>query len=919
METILRSQEMAEIKLLPVRHHSPACAWQVQRTIEEWKPQAVLIEGPDTACSLISAMIDPATKAPFAVYYSYDDTAGVVSEDKEKYRCYYPFLDYSPELAALRTGSAQGAQVAFIDLPYGDILAASQEGKGMRQEAGKSNYNDDYLLSRNDYLQRLCEKTGLRSFDEFWEKYFELEGLKQDGETWFGNLLTYCRQARESTPPEQLREEGCLAREAYMAGKILEKARELAGGSQTGQKAIASQRGKKAELSQAGQGAEASQAPHPEEGSPALWNRILVVTGGFHTPALAQRLGGLGTEMTTGGSSVGTQPEKADDGGSASNHRDKESSSDSALTDLPKKLVSAKDQGVYLMPYSMEAADALNGYASGMPFPGFYQEIWEHVQGADQDVSKEKSGTVKQETVKRSKAAKKQADQTDSSKTTDLDQPVQEELTYMSLPYARAVLDMIVATGKAVRRAEGSASTYDEICACSMVEGLAALRGKPQPGAYELQDAVLSCFVKGEYNLATDEPMRLLRRQMTGKRVGELCPGAGEPPVLQDFRAQCKRYGLQTSSTLETEVTLSIFSKAKHRQMSMFFHRLLFMQAPYARRVKGPNLQTGRDRNLMREIWKYKWSAQVMAALIDASVYGGTVEDAAKGLVQEQLKKAVYAREGAQLLTQVLEMGLEGQLEQVYCRLQELLMSDTDFYSLAEALRSLTMVQQLRCLYDSGLETQGMILTCVRRLLGLLPGMARVKEEDMSRCMEAMKLLYQVIGRMDREESREPSDTLLGSYFEALLAMDQDSEIQAGVHGCIHGLLYGGGREDVTRIEQVCRGYLTGTREQLLKTAMFFRGLFYGAKDLVFVGDTFLRMLDEFLMQVGEEDFMQLLPELHMAFTYFTPAETDRIAQAAAGFHGKSRRQLLEQEAVPEAWYLYGQELEKFVLRALSS
>ncbi|MDE7222171.1 MAG: hypothetical protein K2O34_00135, partial [Acetatifactor sp.] len=210
METILRSQEMAEIKLLPVRHHSPACARQVQRMIQQWRPQAVLIEGPDTACSLIPAMIDPATKAPFAVYYSYDDTAGAVSEDKEKYRCYYPFLDYSPELAALRTGQACGAQVAFIDLPYGDILAASQEGKGIRQEGEKSNYNDDYLLSRNDYLQRLCEKTGLRSFDEFWEKYFELEGLEQDGETWFGNLLTYCRQARESTPPEQLQEEGCL-------------------------------------------------------------------------------------------------------------------------------------------------------------------------------------------------------------------------------------------------------------------------------------------------------------------------------------------------------------------------------------------------------------------------------------------------------------------------------------------------------------------------------------------------------------------------------------------------------------------------------------------------------------------------------------------------------------------------------------
>lgn len=873
METILRSQEMAEIKLLPVRHHSPACARQVQRVIEEWKPSAVLVEGPDTASPLIPAMIDPATKAPFAVYYSYDDTAGAVSEDKEKYRCYYPFLDYSPELAALRTGSMQGAQTAFIDLPYGDILAASQEGKGMRREGDKSNYNDDYLLSRNDYLQRLCEKTGLRSFDEFWEKYFELEGLGQDGETWFGNLLTYCRQARESTPPEQLREEGCLAREAYMAGKILEKAGELAG---------------------------ETRASRLEEGDPVLWNRILVVTGGFHTPALAERL------------------------------------RDSVLADSPEKLVSAKDQGVYLMPYSMEAADALNGYASGMPFPGFYQEIWEHVQEADRDhADQDHAG---QDRSDRDHIGRDNPDQARSGR----DYPAREEMTYMSLPYSRAVLDMIVATGKAVRRAEGSASTYDEICACSMVEGLSALRGKPQPGAYELQDAVLSCFVKGEYNLATDEPMRFLRRQMTGKRVGELCPDAGEPPVLQDFRAQCRRYGLQTSTTLENEVTLSVFSKKKHRQMSMFFHRLSFLQASYARRVKGPNLQTGRDRNLMREIWKYKWNAQVMAALIDASVYGGSVEDAAKGLLSERLNKAVYAREGALLLTQVLEMGLEGQLEPVYDRLQELLMSDTDFYSLAEALRSLTMVQQLHWLYGSELDTQGMIRTCVRRLLGLLPGMARVKEEDMSRCMEAMKLLYQVIGRMEREESQEressgeeflhgrnadgdredvedwqTDDTLLGSFFNALLAMDQDSEIQAGVHGCIHGLLYGGGRESVTAIEQVCRGYLTGTREQLLKTAMFFRGLFYGAKDLVFVGDTFLRMMDEFLTQIGQEDFMQLLPELHMAFTYFTPAETDRIAQSAAGFHGKSRRQLQEQQAVPEAWYLYGQELEKFALEEI--
>lgn len=148
------------------------------------------------------------------------------------------------------------------------------------------------------------------------------------------------------------------------------------------------------------------------------------MTGGFHTPALVRRLG----EEESGKAS-------APEGGSGE-------------ADLPRRLVNPRDQGVYLMPYSMEAADALNGYASGMPFPGFYQEIWEHVQEAP---SSQETGQ-------------------------DLSMP------YLRQPYARAVLDMILATGKAVRRAEGSASTHDEICACSMAEGLAALRGNPSRG-----------------------------------------------------------------------------------------------------------------------------------------------------------------------------------------------------------------------------------------------------------------------------------------------------------------------------------------------------------------------------------------------------------------------------------------------------
>lgn len=792
MEKILRSKEMAEIRLLPIRHHSPACAFHVKKVMESWKPSMVFIEGPDSANSLIPVMIHSNTKAPFAVYYSYHDTTGQISKEKGHYKCYYPFLDYSPELAALREGQRQGSRLSFIDLPYGDILAASKKGKGLLKKEEKSNYNDDYLLSRNEYIRQLCEKTGLRSFEEFWEKYFELNGLLKESDMWFSNLLTYCRFARENTSKEELEEEGCLAREAYMAQAILDQIKTL---------------------------------------KPDSLFRVLVVTGGFHTPALQELLEESKTET-----------EKA--------------AEKKSIKRVPKK-----DQGVYLMPYSMEAADALNGYASGMPFPEFYQKIWEGIK-----------------------------------------EP---------LPYRRAVLDLIVSSGKEIRKKEGLLSTYDEICACRMAEGLAELRGKREPGAYELLDAVLSSYVKGEYNIATDTPIRILRKQMTGSRMGSLCEDADVPPIVQDFEAQCKKFLLKTRSTVETETTLSIFSSTRHRQISMFFYQMVFLGTAFVKKVKGPNLQLKKDKNLMREVWKYKWNIQVHAALIDVSVHGATVEEAAISLVKENLKGEMGAGKSAVLLTQVFEMGLKEQLPFVYDRVYEFLLNDTDFYSIAEALKSFLMMKELGSLYETELKFDSLIHISVQKLITLLPSMTQIKEEDLGACMDVLKLLYQITGRNgeDGEEFLAERD----GYIQALEKMIQDTQIQAGLNGCIYGILYGSGQKELAEVELVCRGYLTGTREQMMKTALFFRGLFCTARDLVFIGGKFLEILDGFFGQVEEAEFMELLPELRMAFAYFIPREIDRIAEMAAGLHGKKGKEILEMEQVLPEWYGYGKEVDCYV------
>ena len=83
MERILRSEEMAEIILLPVRHHSPACAFHIGRTIEALRPSVILVEGPANANALVPMMVHEETKAPFAIYYAYHDESGRISGEKD--------------------------------------------------------------------------------------------------------------------------------------------------------------------------------------------------------------------------------------------------------------------------------------------------------------------------------------------------------------------------------------------------------------------------------------------------------------------------------------------------------------------------------------------------------------------------------------------------------------------------------------------------------------------------------------------------------------------------------------------------------------------------------------------------------------------------------------------------------------------
>ena len=146
MERILRGEKPSEVipfdpdapvLYYPIRHHSPVCAWHLEKLIERYRPDCILVEGPENANDLVEILTDPETKAPVAFYYACRDEGKYLSDGDEPgfWRCWYPFLDTSPELVALRTARRLGIPGRFIDLSFAEILLATREARGLRTNA----------------------------------------------------------------------------------------------------------------------------------------------------------------------------------------------------------------------------------------------------------------------------------------------------------------------------------------------------------------------------------------------------------------------------------------------------------------------------------------------------------------------------------------------------------------------------------------------------------------------------------------------------------------------------------------------------------------------------------------------------------------------------------------------------------------
>ncbi|MBO2457409.1 DUF5682 family protein [Actinomadura violacea] len=202
------------VEVFGIRHHGPGSARALHGALEEFGPDAILIEGPPEADGIVELAGDPGMVPPVALLaYSpagpSGGPAGKAGKEDRK-AAFWPFAEFSPEWQAIRYGLAAGAAVRFCDLPAANQLVPPEESDGDADGAEPGERPPDDV--RLDPLGTLAKAAGYDDPERWWDDVVE---HRHEGPSPFPAIAEAMAELRETVAPSPAdpREE---QREAHM-------------------------------------------------------------------------------------------------------------------------------------------------------------------------------------------------------------------------------------------------------------------------------------------------------------------------------------------------------------------------------------------------------------------------------------------------------------------------------------------------------------------------------------------------------------------------------------------------------------------------------------------------------------------------------------------------------------------------------
>ena len=800
------------IHFLPIRHHSPACAYATVQALQQVQAAHVLIEAPRSFNGLIADLQHPESQPPLAVLCQTEvlqtiETADEgIAEQKQNRTAYYPFCDYSPEWVALRYAAKLNASVEFIDLAWSSQVQHEQQSAAKQTWQSRSLQQERYL-AHSQYLQTLAQQLHCRNHDELWDHLFELKPKKemQNWQHFFHEVLMWCAMSRLDYEASVLEADASLIREQCMLQHIL-------------------------------------QCYEKRQGA------ICIITGGFHTLALIETL------------------------------------AEQLLSHNAKKLKAFKsadqqDQA-WLIRYSFDRLDALNGYASGMPSPAFYQRCWQQLQDESaNEIEQRQALTVEL--------------------LSDFSKKLREQNILES-----SFITVKNATEQAIRLAE--------------------LRGHHLISRFDLIDACQSSFIKGSLDDGQQAFQQLLQQQLSGAALGKVVQSTQTPPLVAQVYELAKVHRFKLDDTTIKRAKLDVFRNPKHRLRSRFLHLLDFLQLGFAKLANGPDFLGGGRLHLLFEEWDYAWTPHVEAQLIDLSEFGNDLNQVAIEKLLQLKQSFVELGQGrsshiaVQLLIRAALMGLHAQIPLLFAEVQHDLPNDPDLDSVIQCGQKLLNLWTGKdfLAFQQQPELKALLQDVMPTALFLLSQLSTPPEDQQQHILAQLLQLRNLAKQIQRIIG-DDSD-LMADFYQCLTRLHSHWQALDLLVGAVDALAFIDGKFTELTLQQSIQQHF-GLGASPEHTVAYLSGMMHSAPELLLRYPAMAQLLNQLLSQWDEQSFVAILPDLRQAFTHFKPKETADFAEQVAQLNNVSTLEITQYiSEVSQEEMLQGvqlnQQLQQFLL-----
>jgi hypothetical protein len=419
-----------------------------------------------------------------------------------------------------------------------------------------------------------------------------------------------------------------------------------------------------------------------------------------------------------------------------------------------------------------------------------------------------------------------------------------------------------------LRSEDLDASPANVVEAVRVAETLAAVRDLPAPGLEELREAALATLCSGE-----TEKLDLIRDKLEiGERLGEVPAETPTVPLQRDLERLQKRLRLKPSAE-ERHLDLDLREESG-RARSELLHRLCLISIDWGetRAVSGKS-------GTFHELWVLRWRPELSVALVEANVWGNTVEAAAVSRIR-------HLAEGADLprLTALLDAAILARLpEDPVGHLLGLVRAGAaaaEAKHLMEALPPLAHVARYGDVRGTEAASVLPVVDALfERALVALPGACTSLDEDAAREMAgSIGGVEECVTLLDRHDMAE-------RWRATLSPLAEDDCVHALVRGLCCRLLLEAGVVDEGGLQRLA-GLALSPAVPAPEAAAWVEGALLGSGLVLLHQDGLWRALDRWITGLDPETFTAMLPLVRRAFSGFEAPERRAMGEKVEKLRG---------------------------------